>query len=61
MKKFNVQKIVDGIPCETNKKYLIINTDEPYAKEVFELIRTNEKQKGTWDAPDDFNIFIEQI
>jgi hypothetical protein len=61
MKRFNVQKIVNGVPQESNKKYLIINVDEPYAGKVFELIRDNEKAKGAWDATDNFKDFVEQI
>lgn len=61
MKRFNVQKIVNGIPQESNNKYLVINVDEPYAEKVFELIRDSEKQKGTWDATDNFKDFVNRI
>ena len=61
MKRFNVQKIVNGIPRDTYHKYLIVNVDEPYAEKVFEIIRDNEKAKGTWDATDSFKDFVEQI
>lgn len=61
MKRFKVQKFVNGIPEESNKKYLIVNVDEPYALDVFNLIKEHEQDKGTWDASDDFKTFIEEI
>ena len=61
MKRFNVQKIVNGIPSKSKNKYLIVNVDEPYAEEVFKIIRDSEKAKGTWDAPDNFKDFVNQI
>jgi hypothetical protein len=61
MKRFNVQRIVNGIPHESNNKYLIVNVDEPYAAKVFELIQEHEKVKGTWDGPDKFSDFVNQI
>lgn len=29
--------------------YLVVNTDEPYAGEVADLIEAHERAKGTWD------------
>lgn len=61
MKRFNVQKIVNGIPVENDHKYLIVNVDEPYAKKVFDLIRDHEMLKGTWDDTDNFDSFVNNI
>jgi hypothetical protein len=36
----------------TGHTYLIVNTDEPYAGEVADLIEAGERAKGTWDHGD---------
>lgn len=33
----------------TGNTYLVVNTDEPYAGIVADLIEQGEKKKGTWD------------
>lgn len=55
--KYVVFKLVNGRPIATDNTYLVVNTDEPYAEQVFELIRDNETAKGTWDGPEDFDAF----
>lgn len=32
-----------------NNSYLVVNTDEPYAGEVADLIEQHERGKGTWE------------
>jgi hypothetical protein len=68
MKRFFVRKIFGythhDMPIfapENNHKYLVVNIDESYAEAVFELIKKHEKEKGTWDAPDNFLDFIKEI
>ncbi len=46
---------------QSKNKYLVVNVDEPYAEEIFNLIRWAEIKKGTWDRPDDFQGFIDSI
>lgn len=45
--KFQVLR-TDGID-NSDKKYLVINVDEPYAGQVAVLIETEERRKGTWE------------
>ena len=61
MKRFNVQRIIRGIPYETDNKYLVVNVDEPYAEKVFEMIRDFEKQNGTWDDVENFTDYVDRI
>lgn len=35
--------------------YLIANIDEPYAPEIFKIIKKGEKLKKGWDEPEEFN------
>ena len=61
IKRFLVYKEKDGNIYGSKNKYLVLNTDEPYAPQVFELIKKHEKEKGTWDAPDNFEEFVKKI
>ena len=61
MKRFFVFKNIGGEPKATENKYLVVNTDEPYAEAVFTLIRDAEKAKGTWDGPEEFKDFCAEI
>lgn len=45
--KFNVTR-TDG-KGNSNNKYLVINIDEPYAKEIADRIELEERRKGTWE------------
>ncbi|MBC9783491.1 hypothetical protein H1S01_03065 [Heliobacterium chlorum] len=48
--KFNVTR-TDSTD-NGDKKYLVVNVDEPYAGEVADLIEANERAKGTWEHGD---------
>jgi len=62
MKRFRVQRLLDGIPdFSSTHSYMVINVDEPYAHKVFELIKDSEKAKGTWDGPDEFDDFVREL
>lgn len=37
---------------KSKNTYLVVNTDEPYAGQVADLIEAGEKRKGTWDHGD---------
>lgn len=62
MKRFFVAKISpSGKVIPSDNHYLVVNVDEPYAWEVFALIKKIEKQKGTWDGPETFKEFVEEL
>jgi hypothetical protein len=39
---------------EQEKPFIVIANDEPYFKQAYDLIRKNEKAKGTWTEEDEF-------
>lgn len=47
-------KLFDPIADST----LNIRLDEPYAEEVYEIIKKEEIRKGTWDLPDKFEDYL---
>ena len=54
MKRFQVRRVgTNGelLPA-SNNHYLVVNVDEPYAPQVFELIKRHEQKKGPWDCPE---------
>ena len=59
MKRFQVRRLnKEGKPKPPNDNhYMVVNIDEPYAEEVFLLIQSHEKSKGTWDGPETFREF----
>ena len=62
IKRYKVMKMEeteDGFrPVRTDNMYLVVNIDEPYAEQIFELIKEHEKKKGTWDGPELFKDYI---
>ena len=64
MKRWKVFKLDEsGNSIPTENKYLMVNIDEDYAKEVFEMIKQSEIKKGTWDEDKDitFEEFVKLI
>lgn len=65
MKRYQIHKLEEtegGFrPIRTRNKYLVVNVDEPYAEEVFNMIKTHEKEKRTWDGPDSFKEFVKLL
>jgi len=49
------------ISSTASHTYLVVNTDEPYAEQVFDLIHRHEQEKGTWDGADDFQGFCQEL
>ncbi len=61
-KRFFVAKVSNsGKILPSDNKYLIVNTDEPYAEQVFDLIKHHELEKGTWDKEENFKDFVENL
>jgi hypothetical protein len=42
------------------KPFLVVAIDEPYAKDVYDLIRDHEMDKGTWTIEDQ-NYYVDFI
>ena len=62
MKRFFVAKISpSGKVIPSDNHYLIVNVNEPYASQVFELIKGQEQAKGTWDGANTFKEFVTEL
>lgn len=50
------------IAIRPNRKYIVVNVDEPYAKGIFEVLKKGEEAKGTWTENDakTFEEFINE-
>ena len=48
------------INIKPNKKYIVVNVDEPYAENIFNVLRDGEKEKGNWkNEPETFKEWLE--
>jgi hypothetical protein len=45
---------------EKQKNFLVVAIDEPYFRQVYDLIRDNEMNKGTWTIEDE-NHYIDAL
>ena len=58
MKRFNVTHS-DG--RSLSAPVIVLKITEPYARQVFDLIKAHEKSKGTDDMPDTFEDFCKKL
>lgn len=51
-----------GKLLKKNKPFIVVARDEPYFLNVYKMIRTHEKSKGTWkkECEEDFQIAAQQ-
>lgn len=45
-----LEQALAGARMKPGRHYLVVNIDEPYAAQVWALIRAHERRKGTWDS-----------
>lgn len=39
-------------PIKTGREYMFINIDEPYAEEIYEILKRGQMAKGEWPEGD---------
>ena len=62
MKRFWVAKIgPNGELVPSDSHYLVVNVNEPYVEQVFDLIKAHEQAKGTWGCSDTFEKFLAEL